>query len=463
MTEPPGAGKPLDKLHVFFWILGILTAMGLALGFSFWVAHRRATATFKRHEQDVAARIAAIRARKKVPQSLIYGERIPGNGWPTLFRTLSGFKAIPKEDTNLVPRMAEDPNIAIDPTATEAVFAKYAGLVEELRRALRHEWSDAEYRLEEGYSLEVPHLGPSIHVARFLASMADHRHGKGEDDRAAEPVLLALGLAQDMGRNGFLVCFLVQIVCEGIAADAWKTVLKSHRLPARDLESFAACLDTLQGTRPDFFDSFVVEDPCLRLSLAQCGLKGLWLYGEDYLLKVGWRYFFSRKFVMADALPIIERFFKGIEGLRRLSPCQWEEESQRIRDEASRDKNPVVELLIPALVKAVQREKIARMNLALMRVATALAWYEAEKGAPPPALGDLVPRYLPKVPECPLTGKPFGYTPGKVWSFGVDGVDNGGKPTPEDQEEEPGYDVVWEVKRAPPSAAAPPPAPPPAK
>jgi hypothetical protein len=96
------------------------------------------------------------------------------------------------------------------------------------------------------------------------------------------------------------------------------------------------------------------------------------------------------------------------------------------------------------------------MNDTLMRVALALAWYQAEKGEFPAKLEDLTPRYLVKVPSCPFTGIALGYSPGKVWSIGFDGKDDGGKPISKTDERYsyirwgwwplPG-DVVWTVNR----------------
>jgi len=77
----------------------------------------------------------------------------------------------------------------------------------------------------------------------------------------------------------------------------------------------------------------------------------------------------------------------------------------------------------------------------------AIAWYEAEKGVYPAALNDLVPKYLPTVPDCPLTGLPLRYTAGKVWSVGADRKDDGGAHDDMASEEDSTGDIVWEVKR----------------
>lgn len=84
-----------------------------------------------------------------------------------------------------------------------------------------------------------------------------------------------------------------------------------------------------------------------------------------------------------------------------------------------------------------------------MRLAVGIAWFEADRGRPPASLDELVPSHAASIPSCPLTGMSFRYVPGKVWSVGRDGKDDGGVLDPAY-----GYnashdrgDVVWFVKR----------------
>ena len=44
-----------------------------------------------------------------------------------------------------------------------------------------------------------------------------------------------------------------------------------------------------------------------------------------------------------------------------------------------------------------------------VQTATAASLFQMDHGSPPEKLDDLVPLYLPRLPEDPFTGKPFGY------------------------------------------------------
>ena len=91
-----------------------------------------------------------------------------------------------------------------------------------------------------------------------------------------------------------------------------------------------------------------------------------------------------------------------------------------------------------------------------MRLKIALGLYQREHRHPAERLEDLVPAYLPALPEDPFSGKSFGYRlckgkqmekcpegvqPGQaiLWSVGPDGVDNGGIMAREPDYYNPGY------------------------
>jgi len=68
-----------------------------------------------------------------------------------------------------------------------------------------------------------------------------------------------------------------------------------------------------------------------------------------------------------------------------------------------------------------------------LQSALALRVYEAEVGRLPETLGDLVPKFLPAVPEDPLTGAALKWNPQtkRIYSVGEDGRDDGGDFEPE--------------------------------
>ena len=85
-----------------------------------------------------------------------------------------------------------------------------------------------------------------------------------------------------------------------------------------------------------------------------------------------------------------------------------------------------------------------------MRILAAVALYRADTKKPPAALADLVPNYLPSVPNDPFDGKPIRYAADgegcRAWSIGADLLDGGGEKADDQGMVEPGTDVIWEMK-----------------
>ena len=433
--------------RAWLWALGMIAVIA-GFGVYVWVdAQGRATAVFREHEKDLAAKIAALRGRKG-SHPPIFGGVIPGNGWCAFVRALEGFRAIPETDAEQVPELngsVEEKDYS-PPTTLDPIFARHAAPFDELRLALRHSEVDPAYVYEEGQSLPLEHIPHAIRAAKFLTGVASNHHRAGRDSETVDPLLMGLGMAQDVGRDGPILSALFQIVCEANAIEAWRETLRSHGLSTGDLARAAEGMDALRIRRPEFGESCRIEGIMARRTLVIMGLTGLdsaHFELAGFWAGRSWRYLFSRRLAYAGAFPDYERFYRELEGIPKLPVHEREGASLKAQVGGP---NPLTRVVLPAVAKGYRRDAIAQMNWTLMRAATAVAWFEAEKGAMPASLADLVPRFMPSVPVCPLTSKPLGYAPGKVWSYGVDGVDNGGTSNPRGDEES-GGDVVWTVKR----------------
>jgi hypothetical protein len=88
------------------------------------------------------------------------------------------------------------------------------------------------------------------------------------------------------------------------------------------------------------------------------------------------------------------------------------------------------------------RDRPSRLaDLEAARLFVALRRYQAEKGRPAQALGDLVPAYLPEVPADPFDGQPFRYR----LSSGEEIQVGKNFPNPQPLKAAPGQGVLWSV------------------
>jgi hypothetical protein len=128
---------------------------------------------------------------------------------------------------------------------------------------------------------------------------------------------------------------------------------------------------------------------------------------------------------------------RGLEEIRRNSvpwKTVWRAERNYVTQYA---RNPFVWVItypqiVPAKLKAQQKDAAICSKLSLLSVELALRCYQAEHGKPPEQLKELSPEFLKEIPLDPFNGKPLVYRPqGTNWvlySVGPDRVDDGGVP-----------------------------------
>lgn len=89
------------------------------------------------------------------------------------------------------------------------------------------------------------------------------------------------------------------------------------------------------------------------------------------------------------------------------------------------------QLLLPAVVSVFEAENRVRMRRLTTITGFAILEYRSVNGAPPAKLQDLVPDYLPTVPQDVYTGEALKYTTDgtnfKVYAVGRNRIDDGGK------------------------------------
>jgi len=404
------------KRRIWFRVaLGIAVAVAIVLGVMIDLK-RKASAILKRHEEATLAKVAEFRGRSW-PRVVLFGQAAAGNRWDDFTKALDAFDAIPQADLDELPGFQDsDPDWKPDPEKIDAVLARHQGCVDQLRAACRKDTLRPAYAYEQGYNMDLPYISKAMSASRYLAAAAERAHELGRDREAADHAVLALSVGQDTGVGGPVINRLVEFACEQHAIRAMRKIVAGHALSAGELQELGTTLDRLWASRPRQLESFEIEDSTSRLGLVM-------------------------------ALNEYEIFFAEAARLDPLRGPELLEAAQALERKTKRSRNPIVAGAIPALARGFRRDAITGMNWNLMRTSVALAAYEKEHGAWPAKLEDLVPRYLPRIANCPMSGQPVRLAPGKVWAFGGDGDDDGGRPMVDEDREDDDGDVVWTVRR----------------
>lgn len=116
------------------------------------------------------------------------------------------------------------------------------------------------------------------------------------------------------------------------------------------------------------------------------------------------------------------------------NPDLWVEQLPRV--------HVIPRLILPALSRFQAAGDTCRMEINATRLMVAIELHRRAAGGPPASLADLAPGTIVSIPADPYSAAGFGYrrfAPGEdasgrayvLYSFGADGVDNGGAPDPE--------------------------------
>jgi hypothetical protein len=235
-----------------------------------------------------------------------------------------------------------------------------------------------------------------------------------------------------------------------------RKILESWNASPAELQRFAGQLEALDRTRETLRETWLNDDLLERSRIVIEDEFSDPLHNHS--MKPGWRCLFSVRIMRAQALNVCTSVYRRMAEAADLDPRARYLDSQRIDREMRGHPNPVVQAYLGFVtngsriytVPGQQEDEVKVLTQrSLLRIAIGLAWYEAENGKPAGTLEALLPKYLPKIPTCVFSGQPFHYAPGRVWSVGQNGVDDGGvSPEPDDGASNGGdKDMVWRVKR----------------
>jgi hypothetical protein len=439
-------------------VLGVLGVVVLILGGIVADGHRRAAVLIDRERVAVQAGLAAMRARDPRRPSMSK-DPIDGNAWDYYGPALTAIAAIPDEVADPLSGFNDAmEEVPPDDHAIHNLVREHQGDLDRLHQGARCRSAELPYFVDPHAPL--PLATEIIRTKRFLWGLAAHELRMGHDEEALRTAATGLAVGQDYGRGGTLVTALIQQVCEGVLLDALKQMFGEHAFPPATLAEFAETLNRLDVTRPDFLDSWkgeelfeknlLIDQPWDDLFNSAAGLP---LTTKRKHVWPSWRALYSERICRAQALGRVNECFRQLEELKLLPP--WDrvvhanriDEGNHLTTGTSSSGNVLVDSMIPSFAPPFRRDATTQLGWLLLHVSVAIARFDGDQGRLPARLDELVPKYLPKLSVCPLTGTPLRYKDGKVWSVGRNLVDDGGVEdvSGSDDGGENG-DVVWTVK-----------------
>ncbi|MCC6229790.1 MAG: hypothetical protein IT432_11250 [Phycisphaerales bacterium] len=294
-------------------------------------------------------------------------------------------------------------------------------------------------------NLLIPELGDSRKAARYSRARCVLAAEAGDWDAVTRAIADIRGLSRAANRDPLLIGYLVGIAIDAQAADLARELLVKHDVPPAALDRLAEVFNE-DATRRPVSDSFDAEkifflDMCQRshdasgrfIPSAAGGLAGTGGPGAGSPPIAN---------VLAIAMPsraqTEEMGLRVYERMKELS-LRPRGERRGSTDDYLGIEVPqryiIVQLMIPAVGKAIGAGDQGLQQQRATRVMVALERYRAARGAYPEDLRSLVPAYLDGVPADPYSDLGFLYKRGEtperratytLYSVGDDNQDNAG-------------------------------------
>ncbi len=304
----------------------------------------------------------------------------------------------------------------------------YRPALEKLREALNkpfvvpYEWLSEVPPID----FHFPQLAQTRHFARILKVKAAYHQRRADDEQALDSLKQLLTLGANLSHGGLVAGRLVSITIEAIGLRSWQDWIRSRPSPT----TLWRANDFLRGyesSRTPMWKIIIMEN---------------W-YGHQWL-----EYIYGSDITTEDIEEEARASWPGLDELVKMDRAkvaeEWDRHTMALVEiaglpisEALEEEQPLPSIeglnaLAVHLFPKVEGPILAQLRGALIMIAIELYRHnEAGQGLCPAILHELVPDYLPELPQDPFTGTDFCYArldnfDYKLYSVGPNKVDDGG-------------------------------------
>ena len=332
-----------------------------------------------------------------------------------------------------------------DPAWLREMLAKNAPALVALRRGL----DSAEFQIPAGdtWNPSDPEFEAFLSVQRLVMLVgadARIRLARGDQAGAVERALLGMRVGRRLsGAEGVeLLGMMFATATQGISIKDLEEIVREARIDSDNAHALVSRLEAERWTPDDWKRMWAGEYRHLRASLLEIGVDDAQMESTDErgtAMGLAWR------LIPADYLYQPMRTIAGVAELyrerqhRSTLACRDAYASSPRGDEwrlgvakAIVSPNPVGGILLsiatPNFDRFDQKRCMLETKIALLETLIAARAHWQEHARLPERLEDLVPAYLPALPQDRFTGGPLRYAPDRklAYSLGNDFLDGGG-------------------------------------
>ncbi|PKL77456.1 MAG: hypothetical protein CVV27_05395 [Candidatus Melainabacteria bacterium HGW-Melainabacteria-1] len=382
----------------------------------------------------LTAQVHRLQTDLRFERAVLRGEPLPGNGYthyaPLFGRESDGvaplFQIVP-EDGDRIRQMFDLYTGRLTPDPE--MLARYRPQVRHLQQALRHGFVHVPAADAEGKLGRMPEPGLMQDLSLLLMADALSRCEAGKCLAAAEGMLDALRLLQDLAVHGHAVPVMVSYKMERILLSGLgQRLLPQDLSPAQWRQLLAQWRQLLLAENAQF-------DRVLKLELLLAQQNLLHMLPS---LDAGAGFEVGNPLEWLGLLPYISHGRLGLLALDAhvndylVQPVHAPQAWSRLiaHQKGLARQNPIAAQVLIDYVMLLQRYREHQVMLRGFYQYLALLAHAAEHNTYPEQLDALVPELLPVLPQDPYTGQPFRYRRSgadfQLYSLGENQKDDGG-------------------------------------
>lgn len=374
--------------------------------------------------------------------------------WAAKFREVNAALGDPKSRAQKMPfpvaaipgKPADDVLLAL--TKFDAPLAEFAAAAPRPRNVY-------PIHYEEGFNALLPNLAVMNSITRISVLRAVARLRAGDSEGAAADARLALRVGESLNEDSLLIGQLVRYKCDGISMHALWEGLADHRWSDAQLAAFQELLGkrdyatgiihAMEGERAlgnDTMERLIRLNRSLALTEYDGAMSG---ESPEQNANLGFAFFMPSGWYRQNQISLLRGHQVNLDHVRavmsranRASILTSHRSQAEVIDnyviKIAADSSPfniLSRMLMPAFSKATAKADRAETVAQMAVVACALERHHLAHGSFPATLAELVPAYLPTVPEDWMSGQPLHYERTadglfRLWSVGPNGKDDGG-------------------------------------
>ncbi|MBN2132293.1 MAG: hypothetical protein JW741_22520 [Sedimentisphaerales bacterium] len=305
----------------------------------------------------------------------------------------------------------------------------------------------------QGYACQLPHIEHFRGAGRLLCLEALWRAQQGQLEEATDAALTSLAVADSLKAEPVLISQLVRRACWAQTLSTLEFLLNQTAFEREQLTQLDRALAADHD--PNAMARALAAERCFGHAAfsrpTEAGLSGS-SGAPMRVLVAGQRAIGLHDASWAIFLDLMDEYIRAVQ----LPPWQRQGAAEFIEAklQAVSRIHIMVHLLLPACGRVIQLDTESWARNRTARVAVALERHRLATGDLPEKLSDLVPAYLPAIPQDPFDGKPLRYKQLDagfvVYSIGPDRQDDGGTERParrKSREPESKYDVTFIIER----------------